>query len=187
MQTIARGPIASQEIIKELGNNGGGFLNANSAHPFENPTPITNLIEMVAMFAFPFALTYTFGRYAKDQRQGWVIFGAMATVFFVGALVAVNAETSPNPLYPAGVDQSLGNMEGKETVFGSGVGALWAAVTTSTSTGAINAWHDSFQPLGGLVTLAQHAARRGHPGRHRCRPLRDARSSARSLRSSSPA
>ena len=153
VQTIARGPIASQEIIKELGNNGGGFLNANSAHPFENPTPITNLLEMLAMFAFPFALTYTFGRYAKDQRQGWVIFGAMATVFVVGALVAINAETSPNPLYPAGLDQSLGNMEGKETMFGSGLGALWAAVTTSTSTGAINAWHDSFQPLGGLVAL----------------------------------
>ena len=153
IQTIARGPMASQEIIKELGNNGGGFLNANSAHPFENPTPLTNFIELVAMFAVTFSLTYTFGRYARDQRQGWVIFGAMMTVFVVGAVVAMSNEAAPNPLFPSGVDQSLGNMEGKETVFGSGVGALFAAVTTSTSTGAINAWHDSFQPLGGLIPL----------------------------------
>jgi K+-transporting ATPase ATPase A chain len=152
-QVIARGPVASQEFIKELGNNGGGFFNANSAHPFENPTPLTNFIEMVAMFALPFSLTYAFGRYAKDQRQGWVIFGAMATVFTVGALVAIANEASPNALFPAGVDQALGNMEGKETRFGAGAGALWAAVTTSTSTGAINAWHDSFQPLGGLIPL----------------------------------
>ncbi len=152
-QVIARGPVASQEFIKELGNNGGGFFNANSAHPFENPTPLTNFIEMVAMFALPFSLTYAFGRYAKDQRQGWVIFGAMATVFTVGALVAIANEASPNALFPAGVDQALGNMEGKETRFGAGAGALWAAVTTSTSTGAINAWHDSLQPLGGLIPL----------------------------------
>jgi K+-transporting ATPase ATPase A chain len=152
-QTIARGPVASQEIIKELGNNGGGFFNANSAHPYENPTPLTNLVEMIAMFAIPFALTFAFGRYARDQRQGWVIFGAMVTVFAVGALVAMLAETSPNPLFPSGIDQSLGNMEGKETVFGAGPGALWAAITTSTSTGAINSWHDSFQPIGGFVPL----------------------------------
>jgi len=152
-QIIARGPIATQEVIKELGNNGGGFLNANSAHPFENPTPLTNLFEMIAMFAIPFALTYTFGRYAKDQRQGWVIFGAMAAVFLVGAVIAIHAETTPNPLYPAGLDQSLGNMEGKELKFGAGVGALFATITTSTSTGAINAWHDSFQPIGGLIPL----------------------------------
>ena len=105
------------------------------------------------MFAIPFALTYTFGRYAKDQRQGWVIFGAMAAVLVVGAVVAIRAEAAGNPLFPAGIDQALGNMEGKETRFGAGVGALWAAITTGTSTGAINAWHDSFQPLGGLVTL----------------------------------
>ena len=153
VQTIARGPIASQEIIKELGNNGGGFLNANSAHPYENPTPLTNLVEMIAMFAIPFALTFTFGRYAKDQRQGWAIFGAMAGVFVVGAVVAMLAENSPNPLFPPGIDQSLGNMEGKETVFGAAPGALWAAITTSTSTGAINSWHDSFQPIGGLIPL----------------------------------
>ena len=152
-QTLARGPIASQEFIKELGNNGGGFLNANSAHPFENPTPLTNFVEMLAMFAIPFALTYVFGRYAKDQRQGWVIFGAMAAVFMVGALVAMHAETGGNPLFPSGVDQALGNMEGKELKFGAGIGALFAAITTSTSTGAINAWHDSFQPIGGLIPL----------------------------------
>jgi K+-transporting ATPase, KdpA len=152
-QTLARGPIASQEVIKELGNNGGGFFNANSAHPFENPTPLTNFVEMLAMFAIPFALTYVFGRYAKDQRQGWVIFGAMAAVFVVGAVVAMHAEVGGNPLFPAGVDQALGNMEGKEMKFGAGVGALFAAITTSTSTGAINAWHDSFQPIGGLIPL----------------------------------
>ncbi len=152
-QTLARGPIASQEIIKELGNNGGGFMNANSAHPFENPTPLTNFIEMVAMFAIPFALTFTFGRYAGNQRQGWTIFGAMATVFVVGAVIAISRESTGNPLFPAGIDQALGNMEGKETKFGAGLGALWAAITTSTSTGAINAWHDSFSPIGGLVPL----------------------------------
>ena len=152
-QTIAIGPIASQEIIKELGNNGGGFMNANSAHPFENPTPLTNFIEMVAMFAIPFALTYTFGRMAGNQRQGWTIFGAMAAVFLVGAVVAMHNEAVGNPLFPAGVDQALGNMEGKEIRFGAVPGALWAAITTSTSTGAINAWHDSFQPIAGLVPL----------------------------------
>ncbi len=152
-QTIARGPVASQEIIKELGNNGGGFFNANSSHPFENPTPLTNFIELIAMFAIPFALTYVFGRYARNQRQGWVIFAAMASVFLVGAVISMRAELGGNPLFPAGIDQALGNMEGKELKFGAGVGALWAAVTTSTSTGAINAWHDSFQPIGGLIPL----------------------------------
>ena len=152
-QTIALGPIASQEVIKELGNNGGGFLNANSAHPFENPTPLTNFVEMLLMFAVPFSLTYTFGRYAGNQRQGWAIFGAMAAVFLVGAVVAMHNQVAGNPLFPATVDQALGSMEGNDTRFGSGVGALWAAVTTSTSTGAIISWHDSFQPLAGLVPL----------------------------------
>ena len=152
-QTIALGPVASQEIIKELGNNGGGFFNANSAHPFENPTVLTNFIEMVAMFAVAFSLTFTFGRYAGNQRQGWTIFAAMATVFLVGAVVAMHNEAVGNPLFPAGIDQALGNMEGKETRFGATLGGLWAAVTTSTSTGAINAWHDSFQPIAGLVPL----------------------------------
>ena len=152
-QTIAIGPIASQEIIKELGNNGGGFMNANSAHPFENPTPLTNFVEMVLMFAIPFSLTYTFGRMAGNQRQGWTIFGAMAAVFLVGAVVAMHNEAAGNPLFPSAVDQALGNMEGKDVRFGSALGGLFAAITTSTSTGAINAWHDSFQPIAGLVPL----------------------------------
>ncbi len=152
-QTIAIGPIASQESIKELGNNGGGFLNANSAHPFENPTGLTNLLEMFMILLFPFSLTYMFGRYAGNQRQGWTIFGAMAIVLGIGALVAMSGEAGGNPLFPAGVNQALGNMEGKEVRFGSALGGLWAAVTTGTSTGAINAWHDSFQPIAGMVPL----------------------------------
>jgi K+-transporting ATPase ATPase A chain len=152
-QTIALGPIASQEVIKELGNNGGGFLNANSAHPFENPTPLTNFVEMVLMFAVPFSLTYAFGRYAGNQRQGWAIFGAMAAVFLVGAVAAMHSQTGGNPLFPAAVDQSLGSVEGSDTRFGAGIGALFAAITTSTSTGAITSWHDSFQPIAGLVPL----------------------------------
>jgi K+-transporting ATPase ATPase A chain len=152
-QTIALGPIASQEVIKELGNNGGGFLNANSAHPFENPTPLTNFVEMLLMFAVAFSLTFTFGRYAGNQRQGWAIFGAMAAVFIVGAVVAMHQQTTGNPLFPAAIDQSLGSMEGNDIRNGSGIGALFAAITTSTSTGAIIAWHDSFQPIAGLVPI----------------------------------
>ena len=153
-QTIALGPVASQEWIKELGNNGGGFFNANSAHPFENPTPITNWLEMLAILAFPFSLTYAFGRYAGNQRQGWTIFAAMAIVLVVGAVGAMHVESLGNPMLPAGVDQAgAGNMEGKEVRFGAAAGGLWAAVTTGTSTGAINAWHDSFQPIAGLVPL----------------------------------
>ena len=147
------GPIASQEAIKELGNNGGGFLNANSAHPFENPTPLTNWLEMLAILAIPFALTWTFGRMAGDQRQGWTLFAAMAGVLVVGAVVAMAGEAGGNPLFPAGVDQALGNMEGKEMRFGAAAGGLWAAVTTGTSTGAVNAMHDSLQPISGLVPL----------------------------------
>ncbi len=153
VQNISLGPIASQEWIKEMGNNGGGFLNANSAHPFENPTGLTNLIEMVAILGCAFALTYTFGRYAGNQRQGWTIFGAMAAILLVGAVIAMHNEAAGNPLFPAGVDQALGNLEGKEVRFGAGVSGLFAAVTTGTSTGAINSWHDSFQPLAGLVPL----------------------------------
>lgn len=152
-QTIARGPFASQEIIKELGTNGGGPLNANSAHPFENPNGLTNWIEMLAILIIPFALTYTFGHMAGDQRQGWAIFAAMAGVLVVGALVAMAGETGGNPLFPAGVDQQLGSMEGKELRFGSGAGGLFAAITTGTSTGAVNAMHDSLQPMAGLVPL----------------------------------
>jgi potassium-transporting ATPase potassium-binding subunit len=153
-QNIALGPIASQEWIKELGNNGGGFLNANSAHPFENPTALTNWLEMAAILLAPFALTYTFGRYAGNQRQGWTIFAAMAGILVVGAVVAMAFEHGGNPLFPAGVDQTaLGNMEDKDTRFGAAIGGLFMTVTTGTSTGAINMWHDSAQPIAGLVPL----------------------------------
>ena len=153
-QTIAIGPVASQEWIKELGNNGGGFFNANSSHPFENPTPLTNWLEIFALLICSFALTYTFGRYAKDRRQGWVIFAAMAIILSVGAIGAMHVEFVGNPLFPAGTDQAgIGNMEGKETRFGAAVGGLFMAATTGTSTGAINSWHDSAQPIAGLVPL----------------------------------
>jgi len=152
-QTLSIGPIASQEAIKELGNNGGGFLNANSAHPFENPTGLSNFLEMFLILLAPFALTYTFGRYAGKQRQGWVILGAMVFILGVGAIVAMHAEAGGNSLFPAGVNQALGNMEGKETRFGSAIGGLFATVTTDTSTGAVNAMHDSLTPIGGLVPL----------------------------------
>jgi K+-transporting ATPase ATPase A chain len=158
-QTIAQGPVASQEIIKELGTNGGGFFNANSAHPFENPTPLSNLIELVSIFAIGSGLTYTLGRMTGSQRHGWAVFGAMAILFFAGILVAYWAEARGNPLL-AGTDQSVnalqpgGNMEGKEVRFGIANSALWATVTTDASCGAINGWHDSFTPLGGLVPLA---------------------------------
>ncbi len=174
-QTIALGPIASQEIIKELGNNGGGFFNANSAHPFENPTPLTNFLEMVAMFAFPFALTYTFGRMAGNQRQGWTIFAAMAAVFLVGAVVAMHGEAAGNPLFPAGVDQALGNMEGKDIRFG-------AAARRPVRGDHDEHEHRRDQRLARQLPAdrrprpaLQHGARRDHPGRHRRRAVRDAR------------
>ncbi len=158
-QTIAQGPVASQEIIKELGTNGGGFFNANSAHPFENPTPLSNLIELVSIFAIGSGLTYTLGRMTGSQRHGWAVFAAMAILFFAGITVAYWAEARGNPLL-AGTDQRVtslqagGNMEGKEVRFGIANTALWATVTTDASCGAINGWHDSFTPLGGLVPLA---------------------------------
>lgn len=158
-QTIAQGPVASQEIIKELGTNGGGFFNANSSHPFENPTPLSNLIELVAIFAIGGGLTYTLGRMTGSQRHGWAVWAAMAILFFVGVTVAYWAEARGNPLL-AGTDQHVtalqagGNMEGKEVRFGIANTALWATVTTDASCGAINGWHDSFTPLGGLVPLA---------------------------------
>jgi K+-transporting ATPase ATPase A chain len=152
-QTITLGPVASMESIKELGNNGGGFFNANSAHPFENPTGLTNWLEMFLILLAPFALTYTFGRYAGKQRQGWTILAAMGIVLVVGAVFVMHVESGSNPLFPAGVNQALGNMEGKETRFGAGVSGLFAAVTTGTSTGAVNAMHDSFQPIAGMVPL----------------------------------
>jgi K+-transporting ATPase ATPase A chain len=153
-QTIALGPVASQEAIKQLGTNGGGFFNANASHPFENPNPLTNFFSLFLIFAIPGGLTYTFGRMAKDQKQGWAIFGAMAFLFFAGVGVAYRAEARGNPILLAqGVDPGLGNMEGKDVRFGVANSALYATVTTDASCGAVNSWHDSFTPLGGLVPL----------------------------------
>jgi K+-transporting ATPase ATPase A chain len=159
-QTLAMGPAASQVAIKQLGTNGGGFFNVNSAHPFENPTPLSNFLELLAILLIPAALCYTFGRMVKDPRQGWAILAAM-TVVFVGLLVpALVAEAHGNPLFSAlGVDQHGstlqpgGNMEGKEVRFGIGNSMLWATATTAASNGSVNAMHDSFTPLGGLVPL----------------------------------
>jgi potassium-transporting ATPase potassium-binding subunit len=153
-QVLAMGPVASQEAIKELGTNGGGFFNANSAHPLENPTPLTNLIEMILIFMIPAGLTYTFGRMARNQRQGWALFAAMAILFAAGVTTAYWAESAPNPaLAGLGVDAGAGNLEGKEVRFGVANSALFATVTTDASCGAVNAMHDSFTPLGGLVPL----------------------------------
>src|SRR3984885_3838585 len=158
-QTIAQGPVASQEIIKEWGTNGGGFFNANSAHPFENPTPITNLFEMFCIFAIGSGLTYTLGRMTGSPAHGWAVWAAMAILFLVGVTTAYWAESQGNPLYPATIAQDAtanqpgGNMEGKETRFGIANSALFATVTTDASCGAINGWHDSFTPLGGMVPL----------------------------------
>jgi potassium-transporting ATPase potassium-binding subunit len=158
-QTIAQGPVASQEIIKEWGTNGGGFFNGNSAHPFENPTPLTNLFEMFCIFAIGAGLTYTLGRMTGSPAHGWAVWSAMAILFLAGVTVAYWAEAQGNPLYPSTVVQhstnlqSGGNMEGKETRFGIANSALFATVTTDASCGAINGWHDSFTPLGGMVPL----------------------------------
>jgi K+-transporting ATPase ATPase A chain len=158
-QVIAQGPVASQEIIKEFGTNGGGFFNANSSHPYENPTPLTNLIEMFAIFAISSGLTYTLGRMTGSQRHGWAVWAAMAILFAAGVTTAYWAEARGNHLLAAtdqrpSAQQSGGNMEGKETRFGIANSALWATVTTDTSCGAINSQHDSFTPLGGMVPLA---------------------------------
>jgi K+-transporting ATPase ATPase A chain len=159
-QTIAQGPVASQEIIKEWGTNGGGFFNANSAHPFENPTPLTNFIEMFAIFAISAGLTWTLGDMTGSRRHGWAVWGAMAFLFLAGVTTAYSAEARGNPiLTTVGADQTTtalapgGNMEGKDTRFGIASSALFATVTTDASCGAINGWHDSFTPLGGLVPL----------------------------------
>ncbi len=153
-QAIAMGPVASQEAIKQLGTNGGGFFNANAAHPFENPTPVSNLASMVLIFLIPAALTHTFGRMAGDRRQGWALFGAMAFLFFAGVLAAYWAESRATPaLTASGIPPEAGNMEGKEVRFGVADSALYAVVTTDASCGAVNGMHDSFTPLGGLVPL----------------------------------
>ena len=157
-QTIAQGPVASQEAIKMLGTNGGGFFNANSAHPFENPTPFSNLLQMLSIFAIPAGLTYTLGRMTGEQRHGWAVWAAMAILFLCGVTTAYWAEARGNPLLQ-GVDQHAtamqpgGNMEGKEVRNGIANSALFATVTTDASCGAINSWHDSYTPLGGMVPL----------------------------------
>jgi K+-transporting ATPase ATPase A chain len=158
-QTIAQGPVASQEAIKMLGTNGGGFFNANSSHPFENPTPLSNYLQMLSIFVIPAGLTYTLGRMTGSQRHGWAVWAAMAFLFLAGVTTAYWAEARGNPLLQ-GVDQRVstsqpgGNMEGKEVRFGIADSALFATVTTDASCGAINSWHDSFTPLGGMVPLA---------------------------------
>ncbi len=152
-QILPMGPVASQEAIKLLGTNGGGFFNANSAHPFENPTPLTNLVQLVLIFLIPSALTYTYGRMARDTRQGWVLFAAMSVLFLAGAATSYAAESQPNPALRLAAVEQRGNMEGKETRFGIASSTLFATVTTGASCGAVNAMHDSFNPLGGLVPL----------------------------------
>jgi K+-transporting ATPase ATPase A chain len=159
-QSLAMGPVASQEAIKMLGTNGGGFFNANSAHPFENPTPLTNFLQMISMLLIPAALCFTFGRMVGDSRQGWAVFAAMSVIFVVMASIAIWAEQQGNPLFtPLGVDQTQstlqagGNMEGKETRIGVVASALFATITTAASCGATNAMHDSFTPLGGMVPM----------------------------------
>jgi K+-transporting ATPase ATPase A chain len=159
-QTLPMGPVASQESIKELGTNGGGFFNANSAHPYENPTTLSNMLELAAIFLIPVALTYTFGMMVGDTRQGWALMIAMLVLFAALAATAFVSEQSGNPLFAqAGIDsqatslQSGGNMEGKETRFGIAASALFAAVTTATSCGAVNGMHDSMMPMGGFVPL----------------------------------
>ena len=157
-QVIAQGPVASQEAIKILGTNGGGFFNANSAHPFENPTPSTNFLQLLLIFAIPSGLTYTLGRMTRSPRHGWAVWAAMAALFLFAAAVAYWAEAQGNPLM-AGVNQAAGpmqpggNMEGKEMRFGIVGSALYATVTTDASCGAVNGMHDSYTPLGGMVPL----------------------------------
>ena len=153
-QTILQGPMASQVAIKMLGTNGGGYTNANAAHPFENPTPLSNFLQMLAIFAIPSALTYYFGRMAKNSRHGWSIWAAMFVMFLGGLFVCWSAEAGGNPVHHAlGVAADAGNLEGKEVRFGIFNSALFATVTTDASCGAVNAMHDSFTPLGGLVPL----------------------------------
>jgi len=154
MQTLPMGPIASQEAIKMLGTNGGGFLNANSAHPFENPTPLSNFIQMLSIFLIPAALCLCFGHMVGDRRQGWAVLTAMILMFVVMACAAISFEQQGNPMLSGlGVDNTVGNMEGKETRFGIADSGLFATITTLASCGAVNAMHDSFTPLGGLVPL----------------------------------
>ena len=153
-QSLAQGPAASQIAIKQLGTNGGGFFNANSAHPYENPTPLSNFIECLFILLIPAAMVYTFGCMVRDRRQGWALWVAMAILFVGGLTICYTSELSGNPLLTsAGVDPAPGNMEGKEVRFGVGASALWATATTDASNGSVNSMHDSFTPIGGLVPL----------------------------------
>ncbi|MES2205398.1 MAG: potassium-transporting ATPase subunit KdpA [Pseudomonadota bacterium] len=152
-QTLAMGPVASQEAIKMLGTNGGGFFNANSAHPFENPTPLSNWIQMLSILLIPTALCFTFGHLVKDNRQGWTLLGAMILIFIAMLTVITQAEQSANPQLHAAISSATTNMEGKETRFGIIESSLFAAITTATSCGAVIAMHDSLMPLGGFITL----------------------------------
>jgi K+-transporting ATPase ATPase A chain len=154
-QTIAQGPTASQEVIKELGTNGGGFFNTNSAHPYENPTPLSNLFEMLLIFAIGSGLTYTLGQMTGSPRHGWAVWCAMAILFLAGVIVAYSSEARGNPLWQGTAShvEAAGNMEGKEVRFGITNSALWAVVTTDTSCGAVNSMHDSYTPLGGMIPL----------------------------------
>ncbi len=159
-QTLAMGPVASQEAIKMLGTNGGGFFNANSAHPYENPTALVNLLQMIAIFLIPAALCFTFGRVVGDMRQGWAVLAAMTIMFVIAVMVITPAEQAGNPLFASlGVDQvssalqAGGNMEGKEVRFGIDASSLFAAITTAASCGAVNGMHDSLTPLGGMVPM----------------------------------
>ena len=159
-QTLPMGPAASQIAIKQLGTNGGGFFNVNSAHPFENPTPLSNFLEVLAILLIPAALCYTFGKMVGDKRQGWALLAAMFVIFIPLLILCYSAEQSGNPLLTAaGVDQTSsnlqpgGNMEGKEMRFGIANSALWATATTAASNGSVNSMHDSFSPLGGLAPM----------------------------------
>jgi K+-transporting ATPase ATPase A chain len=152
-QLIAQGPVASQEFIKQWGTNGGGFFNANSAHPFENPTPLTNLIALFSIFAISAGLTYTLGHMTGSQKHGWAVWSTMAVLFLAGVLITYASEARRNPLL-TGTDQKAGNLEGKEVRFGIANSALFATVTTDASCGAVNSMHDSFTPLGGMIPLA---------------------------------
>ena len=152
-QTIAIGPVASQLAIKQLGTNGGGFFNVNSAHPFENPTAISNFLEMVGILVISAAFCFTFGRMVNDRRQGVALFAAMAVLFVIGLAGIYASELQPNPLYPQAVATDSGNMEGKEVRLGTANAALWAEATTAASNGSVNAMHDSFSPLGGMIAM----------------------------------
>jgi len=154
-QVIPQGPVASQEAIKELGTNGGGFFNANSAHPYENPTPLTNFLQVIMIFAIPSGLTYTLGRMTRSPRHGWAVWGAMAALFLAGVFAIYAAESHPTPGLTSATPTAAvsGNMEGKETRFGIAGSSLFATVTTDASCGAINSQHDSFTPLGGMIPL----------------------------------